>query len=97
MEAVVLGAQWVVAHADEALARAALDVLAKITTIVPEDLRPVIEDPAVGTPPARDRADDHIDIARLRTWCREGRKLAISYADETGAVSERVIRPFMVG
>ncbi len=26
-----------------------------------------------------------------------GRKLAIGYIDETGAVSERVVRPFLVG
>ncbi|TXN19558.1 YafY family protein [Methylobacterium sp. WL9] len=97
VEAVALGAQWVVAHADAGLARAALGVLAKIAAIVPEDLRPVIDDPAVGTPPSRHRDDDHVDVARLRIWCREGRKLAIGYVDETGAASERVIRPFMVG
>ena len=97
VEAVALGAQWVVAHADAGLARAALSVLAKIAAIVPEDLRPVIDDPSVGTPPARYRDDDHVDVARLRIWCREGRKLAIGYVDETGAASERVIRPFMVG
>ena len=97
VEAVALGAQWVVAHADAGLARAALSVLAKIAAILPEDLRPIIDDPAVGTPPARHWDDDRIDIARLRTWCREGRKLSVSYVDETGAASERLIRPFMVG
>ncbi len=97
VEAVALGAGWVVAHADAALARAALGVLAKVAAIVPEDLRPVIDDPAVGTPPGRDREDDHVDMARLRRWCREGRKLAIAYVDATGAASERVVRPFMVG
>lgn len=97
VEAVALGAQWVIAHADAALARAALDVLAKIAAIMPEDLRPMIDDHAVGTPPARDRDDDHVDIARLRTWCREGRKVEIGYVDETGAVGERTIRPFLVG
>ncbi|WP_342153276.1 YafY family protein [Methylorubrum sp. SB2] len=97
VEAVALGAQWVVAHADEGLAKAALGVLAKIAAIVPEDLRPVIDDPAVGTPPPRRRDDDHVDVARLRTWCREGRKLDIGYVDETGSVSQRIVRPFMVG
>lgn len=96
-EAVALGAQWVVANADPGLARAALGVLGKIAAIVPEDLRPIVDDPAVGTPPARRPQDDHIDVARLRIWCREGRKLDIGYVDETGAVSERTIRPFMVG
>lgn len=96
-EAVVLGAQWVAVHADDSLARAALAVLAKIAAIVPEDLRPVVVDPAVGTPPASRGADGVIDFARLRRWCRKGRKLAIGYVDEAGVPSERVVRPFMVG
>lgn len=97
VEAVALGAQWVVAHADAGLARAALDVLAKLAAIVPEDLRPLIDDPAVATPPGHARDDGPADVARLRRWCREGRKLAIRYVDATGASSERVIRPFMLG
>ncbi len=97
-EAVALGCQWVVAHGDDDLARAALAVLAKVAAIVPENLRPVIDDPAAGTPPNRgeDRGGT-IDVARLREWSRTGRKLSISYVDETGSASERTIRPFMVG
>ena len=97
-EAVALGCQWVVAHGDDALAKAALAVLAKVAAIVPEDLRPIIDDPAVGTPPRRD-ADDGggIDVPRLREWSRTGCKLSIGYIDETGSASSRMIRPFMVG
>lgn len=97
VEAVALGPQWVVVHGDDTLARAALDVLAKVAAIVPEDLRGLIDDPAVGTPPRRTRDDDHVDVARLRRWSREGRKLAIGYVDERGRASERVFRPFLVG
>ena len=98
IEAVVLGSQWVVAHADTALARAAVDVLAKIGHILPESLRDVIDDPAVGTPPRRKgRASERVDVAQLRSWCREGRKLAIRYVDEAGVASERTIWPFMIG
>lgn len=97
IEVVALGAQWVVAHADEGLARAALDVLAKVAAIVPEDLRTLIDDPAVGTPPAVETTIEGVDIARLREWSRTGHKLRIAYADATGTVTERVIHPFMVG
>jgi predicted DNA-binding transcriptional regulator YafY len=100
-EAVALGAQWVVAHAEPALARAAVAVLAKLAAVMPEDLRPVLDDPAVGTPPGPGREDARVagdlDVARLRRWCREGRRLAIGYVDETGAASERLVRPFLVG
>lgn len=98
IEAVALGCQWVVAHADEELARAALDVRAKVAAIVPKSLRPLIDDPVVGTPPPRERtAPTEPDVARVREWCRAGRKLAIRYADVDGVTTERVIQPFLVG
>ena len=98
IEAVVLGAQWVAAHADEDLARAAAAVLAKIAAVVPEELRAVVEDPAVVTPPAfATRSDAHVDVARLRAWSRQGRKLTISYRDEAGQASARTVWPFLVG
>lgn len=98
VEAVVLGSQWVIAHADPTLARAALDVLAKVAAIVPEGLRGAIDDPAVGTPPARRKTDDGwVDIGKLRSWCRQGRKLGIAYLDGAGAASERTVWPFLVG
>lgn len=60
-------------------------------------MRDLIDDPAVGTPPKRARVDDHVDVARLRLWCREGRVLEIGYRDESGRISTRTIRPFMIG
>lgn len=98
IEAVVLGAQWVVAHADAALARAAVDVLAKISHAVPESLRDMIDHPAVGMPSARRaQKDEAVDVARLRTWCRRGLKLKLRYVDEGGVASERAVWPFMIG
>jgi predicted DNA-binding transcriptional regulator YafY len=98
IEAVVLGSQWVIGHADPALARAAQNVLSKVTSILPEGLRNVIADPSVGTPPARQAyRDSGIDIARLRTWIRQGRKLGLRYGDAAGLVSERTVWPFLIG
>jgi predicted DNA-binding transcriptional regulator YafY len=98
MEAVVLGSQWVIAHADPFLAKAALDVLAKVAAIVPEGLRGAIDDPAVGTPPDRRATEEGwVDIGKLRSWSRQGRKLMIGYVDETGAATERTVWPFMIG
>lgn len=98
VEAVVLGAQWVVIHADEGLARAAADVLAKIAAIVPERLRAAIDDPAVITPPSwSERLDAGVDVGRLRAWSLQGRKLHIRYADEGGVETARTVWPFLVG
>src|SRR5260221_12603323 len=46
IEAAVLGAQWVAGHADQVLARAAQDLMAKIAETVPERLRPFVVKPA---------------------------------------------------
>lgn len=98
VEAVVLGAQWVLVHADEGLARAAADVLAKVAAVIPERLRAAIDQPAVITPPAwGERADAGVDVARLRAWSLQGRKLRIAYCDAEGDASERTVWPFLVG
>jgi predicted DNA-binding transcriptional regulator YafY len=97
IEAAVLGAQWVAGRGDRVLADAARDLIAKITSVVPERLRPFIADPSVGTRPAFRQAPDGIDITRPRTWIREGRKIRIDYLDERGDMSRRVVWPVIVG
>lgn len=97
IEAAVLGAQWVAGRGDPVLANAAQDLLAKITSVVPDRLRSVIADPTVGTRPAKDRVPDGIDLARAREWIREGRKIRIDYRDERGERTLRVVWPVILG
>jgi len=98
IEAAVLGAQWVAGRGDPVLANAARDLIAKITSVVPERLRPFIADPAIAARPTRaPAAPDGIDLARTREWIREGRKIRIDYRDERGDHSLRVIWPVILG
>ncbi|HVJ02073.1 MAG TPA: YafY family protein [Sphingomonas sp.] len=97
IDAVALGAQWVAGHADPALARAARDVLAKIASVLPDEMRPFLEDPAARTPPAFHAPADTIDAAALRTAIRAARKVAIRYSDEAGRASERTVWPLVIG
>lgn len=98
LEAVVLGAQWVAAHADPELVRAAQSVVGKVSAIVPAPLRSIVDDPAVGTPPARHkRKEVELDVGRLRAWCRQGRKVKFRYVDEAGVASDRTVWPFLLG
>ena len=76
IEAAVLGAQWVAERGDPVLARAALDLIAKIATAVPERLRPFIAEPTIGAPPANWLALDGLDISKTRLWIRSGRKIS---------------------
>lgn len=97
IEAAVLGAQWVAAQGDPVLAGAARDLVAKITSVVPERLRPFIADPSIAFPPRGQSSLDTIDLAQVRAAIRDGRKVRIDYRDERGAASERVIWPVIIG
>jgi predicted DNA-binding transcriptional regulator YafY len=97
IEAAVLGAQWVSNRGEPALARAALDLIAKIAASVPEKLRPYALDPAAGAPPTFRKEPDNIDMAQVRLHIHAGRKIALHYRDEAGRESERTIWPIAVG
>jgi predicted DNA-binding transcriptional regulator YafY len=97
IEAAVLGAQWVARHSDPTLARAALDLIAKIGAVVPERLRPYALEPVTDTPPARNPAADGLDMARVRAHIHAGQKIVLCYRDEQGRESERVVWPVTVG
>ncbi|HEY3811617.1 MAG TPA: YafY family protein [Caulobacteraceae bacterium] len=97
VEAAVLGAQWVSRRGDPTLARAAENLLAKIASTVPEDLRAYVIDPVSAMPPRWSDAPEPIDLAQLRAQIRAGRKLSIGYRDEAGAETRRVVWPCAVG
>jgi|SRR5437762_4949414 len=96
VEAAVLGAQWVAGHADQALARAARDLIAKISASVPENLRLLIHDSAARTPPSWNMPADGLDVALARAWARKGRKISLVYRDKNGEVSERTVWPVAI-
>lgn len=97
IEAVVLGAQWVAGRGDEVLGRAARDVIAKIASVIPERLRPFIDEPSVGARPGAIARADPIDTSELRRAIREGRKLHIRYRSEAGEVTDRTVWPVILG
>ncbi|TWB57770.1 HTH domain-containing protein [Rhizobium sp. ERR 922] len=98
IEAVVLGAQWVAGRADKTLANAARDVVAKITAIVPEHLRPFILEPSVGAKPLlQESEEENIDLPMLRAAIREGRKLRLRYRSDASAESTRIVWPVILG
>lgn len=97
VEAAVLGAQWVAHRGDPALARAARDLIAKIEAIVPETLRPHIDDPALRVPELWNEPTDTIDMAAVRAAIHGGRKIALDYRDVEGRATTRVIWPVTIG
>jgi predicted DNA-binding transcriptional regulator YafY len=97
LEAAVLGAQWVADRGDAVLARAARDLISKISSVVPERLRPFIAEPSIGVPKSQALAADGIDIALTRSWIRSGRKIRIRYRDERSRETVRTIWPTIIG
>jgi predicted DNA-binding transcriptional regulator YafY len=98
IEAAVLGAQWVAAHGDPVLARAAQDLAAKLLTAVPERLRPLLLDPAVGAPPRLSPVlADGLDLGAVRQAIHAGRKLQLRYRTDDGRETDRKVWPIAIG
>ena len=91
-----LGAQWIAAHADPTLARAARDLAAKIRAVVPSRLRASLDESVVVVQPSFRRRATTIDLSRVREWCNDGRMMTLEYRDGEERTTTRTIRPFAV-
>ena len=93
LEALMLGARLVSSHGDTTLTRSANDAIAKIASVIPSDLRPVLLDAPLYVPDFGGSIVDTVDIGLIRTAIRTGKKLRIEYQDAEGKPSERTIWP----
>src|SRR5258706_2770297 len=80
IEAAVLGASWVAARGDPALARGARDLIAKIGAVIPEHLRPFLVEGALA-PAAKgwQMAADAPDVGQGRQGIRHQAKNALAH------------------
>jgi predicted DNA-binding transcriptional regulator YafY len=109
IEALVLGSRWVADRGDSRLSAAARDVLAKIGSVLPDDLRRDLEDAALLVGPgasilaggaAADAARDAVRDAELiviRQALRSEHKLRITYRDLAQIETARTVWPFALG
>jgi predicted DNA-binding transcriptional regulator YafY len=93
LEALVLGARWVRGQGDPGLAQAADSALAKIATASPKDLRDKIADTGLWAPRFQNPAEQPAGLRTIREATRREQKLAITYVDEKGVTTERVVWP----
>lgn len=93
LQALALGAQLVKAWADKELAQAAEEVLAKVDAVVPIERRDELWRKDLRAFGLRIGADERARLSLLRQALREKRKVALSYADADGALTERLVRP----
>ncbi|MEM7426640.1 MAG: YafY family protein [Pseudomonadota bacterium] len=97
LEALMLGARMVEARGDAELIRAARDAIAKIGTVVPQDLRPLLLEAPLYASDSAVQEVDKVDVAPLREAIRQCVKVSLKYTDEKGSDTERVIWPLAIG
>jgi len=93
IEVLVLVSRWVAQQSDRALANTAQDVIAKITTVLPERLKEQVEFAGLFPVPAKHAAADVVDAGLLREAILREHKLHIVYRDAQGRSTRRVIWP----
>ena len=96
IQALVLGARIVRQFGDPALARASESILAKVASVLPKELEPILADTRLYVPSilSGGRSADGLAIAREALVAR--RRLRFRYANERGDASERTVRPLGV-
>ncbi len=94
VEALVLGARWVIERGDARLEAAARHALAKIREVLPQALREELDGASLIVPPGERAVQGRIDLSLLRHVIRSGHILRMTYEDAGGAMSERAVWPF---
>lgn len=94
IDALVLGARWVAQRTDHRLRDAAKAALARISAVLPDELRATLDTSTLLVGPSAKLPPDGIDTVILREAIRNERKLLIDYCDGSGEVTQRMIWPF---
>lgn len=94
IEAIVLGSRWVAERADDQLGAAARNALAKISAVLPNDLRHELESSAMLVGPGLPVTAGEIELDTLRRAIRMEHKLEIDYIDSHDQPTRRTIWPF---
>ena len=96
LEAAALGAAWVASEADPSLARAARDLVSKLSEAIPKELRPVVLDASSKTIQTASRVSERFDGALLRHAIRERYRLQLSYTDRDDGTTDRNVWPLLI-
>jgi predicted DNA-binding transcriptional regulator YafY len=97
LEALVLGSRLVAQRGDEPLARAAMNVIAKIAAVLPDDLRDSMDGSGLLAGPAPHAAAELIDLTPIRAAIRAEQKLVLHYVNAKGDRTRRTVWPIALG
>ncbi len=96
LEAAALGAAWVACEADPTLARAARDLVSKLSEAIPKELRPIVLDASSKAIQTRSKVSERFDGALLRHAIRERYRLQLTYTDRDGGTTNRIVWPLLI-
>jgi predicted DNA-binding transcriptional regulator YafY len=96
LEAAALGATWVASQSDPSLARAARDLVSKLSDAIPQELRPIILDAGSRSISTQPLIQERFDGAVLRCAIRDRFKLQLTYQDQNERKTDRVIWPLLI-
>ncbi|HHF7367800.1 TPA: helix-turn-helix transcriptional regulator [Legionella bozemanae] len=97
IEAMVLGSRWVAQRADTQLKTAAQNVLAKISAVLPSDLKRQLETSGLLVPPGKCFESKDSDLILIRKAIRLERKMEVEYQDLQNNHSTRILWPIALG
>ena len=97
IEALVLGSRWVAKRSDARLGSAARNALAKITAVLPPDLRDEADQSSLLVGPGEALTAGENELPAIRQAIRTERKIEITYRDDRMRQSRRMIWPFALG
>jgi predicted DNA-binding transcriptional regulator YafY len=94
VDAIIVGARLLSRTGDVGLQRAANSVLSKVTVILPKTLRNHLASAPFYVSTHGASVSPAVDLGEIRGAIRDLRKMRITYADEKGDCTRRVIWPF---
>lgn len=96
LEAAALGAAWVASQADTSLARAARDLVSKLSDAIPQELRPIVLDASSRPISPQPNFQEQFDGAILRRAIRDRSKLRLAYKDQNDCMTNRTVWPILI-
>ncbi len=97
LEALLLGSRWVDATVDQKLAQSAKNAIAKISNVLPRDLKREFDTSALWIGEKKHSVEADRIMETIRISIRNRQKITIAYCDEAKNISERTIWPFLMG
>lgn len=96
IEAVTLGVLWVQTRGEPELALAAEKLIIKFKAVAPDKYRTSFLEPVVTVAPV-EQPDEVLGAAAIRLAIRRRKKIALTYSDNSGQMTCRVIWPILLG